>query len=174
MIPDYDKPFRILIESWFKSCQDLEIPWLHAFFRISSFPQEKLANPCRILVGFVKDLARKHQRFSLGLPFLNSSNSNIINDDEQIKEKEEIWTVIPNWLGGGGQKLVANMSTFIDILYKKVFSSLWNQIFLKLNEIFNRCFILDSNQDLWLMDVLLQMGTDFRSISGRKRKTEVA
>jgi len=59
-----------LVESCTKrlwqSCQDPEKPWLHVSFRIWSFPQEKRANPCRILIISAKDPALKHQRFSLG------------------------------------------------------------------------------------------------------------
>ncbi len=71
-IPDLKysgKLVKFLITSCLKSCHDLEILWLHAFFRIIVCPQEKRANPCRILIGYSKDPAKKHQIFSSGKVF---------------------------------------------------------------------------------------------------------
>lgn len=61
-----NKQFWFLIHSWLKSCQDPNKPWLHRSITIQAFPQEKIANPYKILTWFAEDQVQMYPRFSLG------------------------------------------------------------------------------------------------------------
>ncbi len=62
-----DKLAIIIDISYLNPDRILEEMWLHAFIRNQQFPQEKMPNPFKILIGSYQDLAQKYQRFSLGI-----------------------------------------------------------------------------------------------------------
>jgi hypothetical protein len=64
-----DKLAIIIDISYLNPDRILEEMWLHAFIRNQRFPQGKMANPFKILIGSYQDLAQKYQRFSLGKSF---------------------------------------------------------------------------------------------------------